>query len=299
MKTPKPRFKVGSLLLIFLLVLLQLGQNLSPSLAALPSANESASVPTKNAAPDTVPAALSSAAPNAVAITAGKIDGIAVDNDLDGRVDPGDTISYTVTITNTGTTDATGVNFSDTLDPNTTLVARLDYVSPHRLRRQLHRRRQHRPGRRRCRSRIPTSASPRQRPARQRHRPRGGTFTLTAFDATSAQGGTVSVNTDGTFTYLPPTRLHRPRHVPLHHHRHTGADQHRHRHHHHHRARLVCQQRPRVQRRGPLPHAVQHPDQRQRGQAARATPTARTILFISSPAAATTPAACPWRRARA
>src|ERR1700753_1765808 len=35
---------------------------------------------------------------------------------------PGDTITYTVTIQNTGTGDATGVQFNDAIDPNTTLV---------------------------------------------------------------------------------------------------------------------------------------------------------------------------------
>lgn len=35
---------------------------------------------------------------------------------------PGDTITYTVTISNTGTTDATGVTFNDTVDAHTTLV---------------------------------------------------------------------------------------------------------------------------------------------------------------------------------
>src|SRR6185295_8639247 len=35
---------------------------------------------------------------------------------------PGDTITYTVTITNTGGAPATGVTFTDTVDPNTTLV---------------------------------------------------------------------------------------------------------------------------------------------------------------------------------
>jgi hypothetical protein len=35
---------------------------------------------------------------------------------------PGDTLTYTVTIQNTGTGDATGVQFNDAIDPNTTLV---------------------------------------------------------------------------------------------------------------------------------------------------------------------------------
>src|SRR6266850_6348782 len=44
------------------------------------------------------------------------------DPDGNGKAEPGDTISYTVTISNTGTADATGVTFDDNPDPNTTLV---------------------------------------------------------------------------------------------------------------------------------------------------------------------------------
>jgi hypothetical protein len=40
----------------------------------------------------------------------------------DGKAEPGQTITYTVTISNTGTADATGVTFTDTIDPNTTFV---------------------------------------------------------------------------------------------------------------------------------------------------------------------------------
>src|SRR5256714_5991347 len=40
----------------------------------------------------------------------------------DGRFDPGDTIKYQVVISASGM-DATNVNFSDTLDANTTFVA--------------------------------------------------------------------------------------------------------------------------------------------------------------------------------
>ena len=46
-----------------------------------------------------------------------------------GVVNPGDTLRYTVTVTNSGT-DATGVNFSDTIDANTTLVGGSVIVSP-------------------------------------------------------------------------------------------------------------------------------------------------------------------------
>ncbi len=57
-------------------------------------------------------------------ITATKTDALAVggDNDGDGQADPGDTLEYTVIITNSGITSATNVVFSDTIDSNTTLV---------------------------------------------------------------------------------------------------------------------------------------------------------------------------------
>jgi hypothetical protein len=46
---------------------------------------------------------------------------VGTDNGTTGPT-PGDVIEYTVTIANTGPDDATGVNFTDTVDPNTTLV---------------------------------------------------------------------------------------------------------------------------------------------------------------------------------
>lgn len=45
------------------------------------------------------------------------------DPDGDGRAQPGAEITYTATITNNGTTDATNVNFANPIDANTTLVA--------------------------------------------------------------------------------------------------------------------------------------------------------------------------------
>ena len=61
------------------------------------------------------------AAPFAPAITATKTDSFP-DLDSDGKAAPGETITYDVNISNTGPDDATGVNFMDTIDPNTTLV---------------------------------------------------------------------------------------------------------------------------------------------------------------------------------
>ena len=62
-------------------------------------------------------------------ITATKTDMIFTDVDGDGRADPGDTLKYTVTINNGGT-DATGLKFTDTLDPNLTLVGGSVNTSP-------------------------------------------------------------------------------------------------------------------------------------------------------------------------
>jgi uncharacterized repeat protein (TIGR01451 family) len=56
-------------------------------------------------------------------VAASKTVALLVDVDGDGEVDPGDTLSYTATITNSGTVDATLVVFTDTPDANTTLVA--------------------------------------------------------------------------------------------------------------------------------------------------------------------------------
>jgi hypothetical protein len=54
-------------------------------------------------------------------ITATNNDALIGDADGDGRADPGDTVEYTVTVTNNGT-DASNVNFSDTLDLHQTYV---------------------------------------------------------------------------------------------------------------------------------------------------------------------------------
>ena len=53
-----------------------------------------------------------------------------IGDDGDGIADPGETLQYAVTISNTGTTDATGVDFTDTLDALTTLVPGSLQVTP-------------------------------------------------------------------------------------------------------------------------------------------------------------------------
>ncbi len=61
--------------------------------------------------------------PFAVTITANLKDSLAGDAGQVGVVNPGDTLRYIVTITNSGTTDAIGVNFTDVLDTSTTSIA--------------------------------------------------------------------------------------------------------------------------------------------------------------------------------
>lgn len=54
-------------------------------------------------------------------VSAFKRDELVVD-DGDGRVEPGETVEYTITVQNTGTADATGALLEDVLDPNVDLV---------------------------------------------------------------------------------------------------------------------------------------------------------------------------------
>ncbi len=62
-------------------------------------------------------------------ITATNVDALFTDVDGDGRADPGDTLEYTVVINNSGT-DATAMQFNETLDANTTFVGSSVNTSP-------------------------------------------------------------------------------------------------------------------------------------------------------------------------
>ena len=63
-------------------------------------------------------------------IVASKADALAVDVDIDGATDPGDTLGYTVDISNTGDANCTGVSLSDNEDANTTLVGSSVKITP-------------------------------------------------------------------------------------------------------------------------------------------------------------------------
>jgi methionine-rich copper-binding protein CopC len=53
-----------------------------------------------------------------------------IDNNSSSKADPGSTVTYTANISNTGSSDATGVQFTSTPDPNTTFVNGSIKVSP-------------------------------------------------------------------------------------------------------------------------------------------------------------------------
>ena len=141
-------------------------------------------------------------------ITVVNVDSLAVDGDSDGVADPGDQIHYTVTVQNTGDAPATNLTFSEIInDPNLTLVPGSINVSPLAINdtysavanTQL----------------VVGNATPLSGPAAtvagnvlsNDTEFLGDTFSISAFDATSANGGSVSLVTSGpnagAFTYTP------------------------------------------------------------------------------------------------
>src|SRR5215217_633214 len=108
------------------------GQWLLGSQPSAPSSSKPEPVQTSTSAPASV-ASHRPLGPNAAmlvpTVTATKTDALFTDVDVDGKADPGDTIKYTVNIGATGE-DATGVQFSDTVDPNTAFVGGTLAASP-------------------------------------------------------------------------------------------------------------------------------------------------------------------------
>jgi uncharacterized repeat protein (TIGR01451 family) len=114
------------------------------------------------------------------------------DVDSDGRADPGDTLRYTVIITNTGPDPATGLTFTDTIDANTTLVGGSLRVSPLAIAESYT-----------ALGNVPITVNAASGVLTNDYLGQPSA-TITAFSATSAQGGNVNVNADGSFTYTPP-----------------------------------------------------------------------------------------------
>ena len=146
-------------------------------------------------------------APNAAAITATLTDSFP-DVDANGKVNPGDAITYLATINNNGAVspadDALNLAYNATLDPNTTLIAGSVHASPIAINDSYTT-----VGNTLLAIGVATTSpavtvganlfandiNPATAP---------DTKSLQSFQATSAQGGTVLVNADGSFTYLPP-----------------------------------------------------------------------------------------------
>ena len=129
------------------------------------------------------------ASPFATTLTATKTDNLA----QTATVNPGDTIMYTVTITNTGALNADNVNFTDTIDVNTTLVPASVVTSPIAVNDTYN-----------TIGNVNISV-PAPGVLSNDLDPNGGSAVIVApFPTTSTNGGTVSLNADGSFTYNPP-----------------------------------------------------------------------------------------------
>jgi uncharacterized repeat protein (TIGR01451 family) len=127
-----------------------------------------------------------------------------------GSAHPGDTLTYTVVITNSGTSDATGVNFSDTIDPNTTLVGGSVIASPIAVNDSYN-----------TIGNVNISVPVAQGVIANDLNPNGaGTLTVTKVNSTIVPGGgsatdatangSVTMSSDGSFTYTPNVAFRGP-----------------------------------------------------------------------------------------
>jgi uncharacterized repeat protein (TIGR01451 family) len=109
-----------------------------------------------------------------------------------GKAEPGDTITYTVQVTNSGT-DATGVVYSDTVDPNTTFVPGSITTTPVAIDDSYS-----------AIGNVQINVPAASGLTSNDSDPDGGTVTAVAGSTTSTNGGDVTVNADGSFSYNPP-----------------------------------------------------------------------------------------------
>jgi methionine-rich copper-binding protein CopC len=167
------------LLLTFILIWVQAVPMAAPSLAL--STNEA------------LDSAVEAAPTASAELVASKTDSLLVDKDGDGRADPGDTIRYTVTTTNTGTLDATDLVISDTLDPHTSLVAGSARISPLAMPDQF--------------STLVNTPLTIGAPGLLGNDSGTPNPTVQAFSGSSTAGGLVTIQADGSFTYTPPNNF--------------------------------------------------------------------------------------------
>ena len=140
-------------------------------------------------------------APFAPTVTATKRDSLVVDNGHVGTVDPGDTLKYEVVIGASGQ-DATGVTFTDTVDPNTAFVGGSLAASPVASNDTFPVTVVGNVGINSANLATPYSV------VSNDFLGVNPTSTITAFDATTANGGQIVMTTSGAdigkFTYNPP-----------------------------------------------------------------------------------------------
>src|SRR5205823_4518706 len=130
--------------------------------------------------------------PFAPAITATKKDTLTTDVNGNGTADAGDTLTYTVTVSNTGNMDATGVALTDTIDPNTTLVAGSLNSSPVAA-----------PDTYNVIGNVSISPNPAQGVLANDSDPDGNTLTITSVNTAGTQGQVTVNTTNGSFTFNP------------------------------------------------------------------------------------------------
>ena len=161
----------------------------SPAHSAAPASAPPSSERPSKAAPRPAPVF---AAPN---ITATKVDSWDDSATPDGKAEPGQTVTYTVTITNTGDADATGVMFSDSVDTNTSLVNGSVKTQPIAVADSYN-------VIGNVRIQIPDGAN--DLLANDRDPDTGGNTGLTASGpTTTTQNGNITINGDGSFSYNP------------------------------------------------------------------------------------------------
>ncbi|MDT7542417.1 MAG: large repetitive protein [Acidobacteriota bacterium] len=205
MKKSFPRFALRrfrthlALLLAYLTLITPLApvfaQSVKVKRAAAPAAAQGTEQPGKGKGPTigidkhiTLPApGTLSAGP---IISATKTDGVP----LSTLLLPGDTITYSVTISNTGNAPATNVQLSDTIDPNTTLVPTSFVVAGSDDYNTI--------------GNVQITVPAAQGVLANDTNPDTGNnsgMTASTTTSTTSQGGTVTLSPDGSFTYDPPT----------------------------------------------------------------------------------------------
>ncbi len=138
--------------------------------------------------------------PLAVTVTATLDDGVTPNST---KKNPGDTINYVAAINSTGTTDATGVLYNTTLDANTTLTAGSVHASPLAFNDTF----ANAVGNTLFEGGITTGASTAPKVTSTAKLFDNDTISTDAIQLVSfsqgSNGATVTVNADGSFTYLP------------------------------------------------------------------------------------------------